>query len=635
MKKTRWMLVLAAALLVVLPAAGYDDEEYTPPEDDSEGNVDLGYQDSDTDGNLQRVAEFNDVDANVVGGLNWKNSPYKKNQYDFMIDWTSRDQFKTELDFDWNRVVRVNVDAVALPHKLEHDPLTSLQAVSTIKVVRSTDLEPGRNYQIRYENAAVDGDFLVPSVTGLSFHAGLRVQNREGTKQSLHTGHCTSCHTVAQGREVDQTTQDATLGIHFSRGVIDLDYRVMSRSAEENGATPVATFETPFRPAPPPWAPNQDALPGETLFIDRLWFPGPTGAPYDSATAIYDLVPKTEKIAHTLKFKAAIRKVDALNFTFVQSTTKNDTTSLEYDVQGFRGRYTWVPRKKLRVNFIAKRTKIDNQSVFLDLSALWGGGPWETTYGGVGQTTFEGWREWLDANGGTDVRADPMNFTTGTRLSSMNRTNDRLGFDLFWRPMKRGTFRGGLFYRSVDRENVVLLDGTGKTESVKLKLGWNMRFGKRVRWFNALVYENIDNPYMNVAGARRAFQGFREDGFVFGLGDTDLATPPGPTPKNPYSLQYYQLQSYRVANLSNAPSGVARFRSAVNWSPKGNWTLGGNFKYNTSENDELNYSTYERESLGVGASFWMAAAPTVHFTLAADVFSGDTDAYVAIPLMDG
>ena len=41
-----------------------------------------------------------------------------------------------------------------------------------------------------------------------------------------------------------------------------------------------------------------DALPGETLFTDRLWYPVPgTGLPYDSQTAVYDVVPETERLA--------------------------------------------------------------------------------------------------------------------------------------------------------------------------------------------------------------------------------------------------------------------------------------------------------------------------------------------------
>ena len=62
---------------------------------------------------------------------------------------------------------------------------------------------------------------------GLSFLAGYRQQTREGRKQSLHTGHCTSCHTVAQGRDINQKTRDATVGVKFSAGAWDISYGLL------------------------------------------------------------------------------------------------------------------------------------------------------------------------------------------------------------------------------------------------------------------------------------------------------------------------------------------------------------------------------------------------------------------------
>ena len=54
-----------------------------------------------------------------------------------------------------------------------------------------------------------------------------------------------------------------------------------------------------------------------------------------------------------------------------------------------------------------------------------------------------------------------------------------------------------------------------------------------------------------------------------------------------------------------------------------------------SENDELNFSTWEQETTAIGANFWMAASPRFHFTLGMDHKMEETDAFVAIPLMDG
>ena len=84
-----------------------------------------------------------------------------------------------------------------------------------------------------------------------------------------------------------------------------------------------------------------------------------------------------------------------------------------------------------------------------------------------------------------------------------------------------------------------------------------------------------------------------------------------------------------------ANGGRSSYRSNVNWSPKGTWSLSGNARFSSSENDELDYSTWEQDSLGIGANFWMAASPEFFFTLGVDHAVQETDAFTAIPLMDG
>ena len=363
-----------------------------------------------------------------------------------------------------------------------------------------------------------------------------------------------------------------------------------------------------------------------TPFNDRLWFPVP-GTDPDTGAAAYDAIPGVKRTAHTLKFRTDVGRKDSLNLAVLQSSTENQNTFLKYEFAGFRGRYTWRASNKLRVNFTAQHDALDNDETFIDLPMLWGGGPYPTSYtvGGAATTlTFEEWRRIVDGN-------DALNFTDFTRLSSLDRSETRLGADAMWRAAKRGTFRAGLFYRMIDRDNVILADGTGETTSMTLKLGWNQRIAKKLRWNNSLVYRTVDNPYVNVDGALRAFAGFRPappdgDGNVVGN---------APSPKSGASLQYYQLHELRVANVGYSPTDYLRVRSNVNWSPKGTWSLSGNARFSSAENDELDYSTWEQDSLGIGANFWLAASPEFFFTIGVDHAMQETDAIAVIPLMDG
>ena len=61
------------------------------------------------------------------------------------------------------------------------------------------------------------------------------------------------------------------------------------------------------------------------------------------------------------------------------------------------------------------------------------------------------------------------------------------------------------------RDNVVLLDGTGKTETHRIKVTWNHRINKRLRWNNNLTWKNRDNPYVAENGWLRAFGGYRDE----------------------------------------------------------------------------------------------------------------------------
>jgi hypothetical protein len=217
--------------------------------------------------------------------------------------------------------------------------------------------------------------------------------------------------------------------------------------------------------------------------------------------------------------------------------------------------------------------------------------------------------------------SEPVSFSDFDRLSPMDREETRLGADVSWRANRRNSLRLGYKYRSIDRDHIVLNDGTGETTSHTLKASWNYRAARRLRWINTLRYSTIDNPYVNVDGGLRAYS----------------EEPPGiaPSPKSPLSLQYFELQALRVANLSSVPTDELRFRSQATWSPKGKWALSGNVRYRDAENDELDWTRWEHNTTGFGANLWFAAGPEFQFTLGVDSQTQETDAAAIVPVMDG
>lgn len=605
----RMLPTLLAALLItfVIPAVAEETEDYAPPEDKESWLAEALYQASTFDGALHRVAEYEDASRTPILRLDYANSPYSANPFILSAERLSHNQQAAAASLDVNRAFGMDLRFNSLLHRLDHDPLENLQAVSDVKTTRSTDFEPGVEYRIRRQQFNADIRYKPPAAPWLSLRAGLREERRDGVHQVLAVSHCTSCHVTAQGREVDESTTDISVGAHARFGRVDLDYELLSRQFEETGETPLAPYERAYHPGNPP---GTLALP----FQDRLWL-------QDGEFAV-EQIPESEKLAHKAKIAVTGETAHSAQFTFVRSDSENADTALAYTFTGYRGRYQWRPRKNLRLVFYGRRNEIENDAIkvnLLDMNGLTSA-PMSGYGDPNGVFTYQRWRRLA----GSDPN---INFTKYIRESGLDRTDDRLGVDAYWRPIRRGSLRLGYEYRKVDRDNVVLADETGETTSHRLRAGWNQRFGRRVRWHSKVEYLTLDNAYVNVDGGGRALLADPNTGLPVDLG--------AGSPKSSSSLQYYQLHALRVADLTNIPSEAFKLRSQATWAPSAIIALTGNARYRDAENDDLDYSTWAQEAVGVGVSFWHGPLPGVQVTLGADWQLEETDTRFHVPLMDG
>jgi hypothetical protein len=221
----------------------------------------------------------------------------------------------------------------------------------------------------------------------------------------------------------------------------------------------------------------------------------------------------------------------------------------------------------------------------------------------------------------------------------MNRNDARLGIDAMWRVLKRASLKLGYAGRRVDRDNVVLAGGDGVTTSHTLKAGWNQRWRSRVRWNNALRFTDTDNPYVNVDGGLRLFSGDITQAPY--PGGVDGWSPSNSSigkfgPRGVESLQYYELHQLRAANLSNRPTQDFSLRSNLTWGPKqAKWSIGANVRYRDAQNDDLDYTKWNKDNIGAGVNFWIAAAPRLSVMVGLDGVKQTTDAEVIVPVMDG
>jgi hypothetical protein len=609
MHNSKWLIASLLGLLLLAPVMAadeqtYDDEAYTPPENDTGVTLKTGYQDSSTDGNLNLVSEYWVVDANPILGLGWYSAPYDKTQFNFNVESISSRQYKGDAGFDLSRKFQVDAKLIGFIHRLEHDPLANMQGVSDIKVVRATDYDPDTLYGLDYKDTDIHAEFQPPQAAGFTLRAGYRSQERKGTRQQLNSSHCTSCHVTGQGREIDNQIQQGDVGVHWGKGLVDLDYQVTNRQYKDNAAGVYGSYEAAQHP-------------GTTLpvFDDRVWF--------QNTMVPIAVQPEINRTEHKLKARVDFKKGGVLNLMGLYADVKNQKQNLAYDFKGFNARYSLKLGDPLKLNLWGRYDELQNDSYDVDLLALNGlaSAPTETYPGGV-VTNYQDWRRGVDGN-------PDLNFTTYTRLSAMNRTTSRMGADLYWKPGRRSTGLASYEFRLIDRDYVILGDGTGQSTRHKLKLAWNQRAYRKLRWNNSLTFIQTDNPYVSVDGGRRAFAGYADPP----ANTTVLGT--APNPKVPASLQYDQLQALRIANLTAMPAQEMRFRSYLTWSPSAAWALNGNVRYRAAENNDLDYSEWSKDSFGVGVNLWVAAGPQFQFTMGIDHDESQTDAMMYIPLMDG
>jgi len=74
----------------------------------------------------------------------------------------------------------------------------------------------------------------------------------------------------------------------------------------------------------------------------------------------------------------------------------------------------------------------------------------------------------------------------------------------------------------------------------------------------------------------------------------------------------------------------------LNWGPRrASWSVGANVRYRDAENDELDYTSWQRDDVGAGVNFWIAAAPKVRLMVGLDSSRQETYSEVIVPVMDG
>ena len=103
-------------------------------------------------------------------------------------------------------------------------------------------------------------------------------------------------------------------------------------------------------------------------------------------------------------------------------------------------------------------------------------------------------------------------------------------------------------------------------------------------------------------------------------------------PDQPF-IYYWQRERY--GDATNQPSEDWRLNGNITFMPNAKSTLNFTASYRDAQNDDLDYTKWNKDNIGAGVNFWIAAAPKVSVMVGLDGVRQSTDAEVIVPVMDG
>ncbi|MBE0575985.1 MAG: MtrB/PioB family outer membrane beta-barrel protein [Desulfuromonadales bacterium] len=608
MKKCHyWLLaVLSVLTLMTIATAAVAEEKSVS------GHVEIGVSGMDTNDNPARVNEY--VNTRSEESFSFAPKLFLESQegnsaFALEIDVMGPRDQRHSLDVDANRIFRLGIDYQVMEHWKDHETLDQMGATARDDVGGSqpsvttdktfSDLaalptpvtavgggtlnydageayrqELANDYIVTRRELKSEADITLPSLPNITFHAGVRLETREGLEQAISVTKCDNCHVSATGKDIDERTEEIGFGATGKFGPVTVDYDYLARTFSEGGATPVRFFE--------------DA--GNPTAYNLL---------YEAGDYAFARTPDSEKDSHSLKARVDLARDTNIIASYVKSdveSSKSQTqteyellggSTLSSDYESFGGKLATRLTDNLRVSLRANAYEID-----VDSTSIY----------------FPG-RERI-ADGGLVPNGNILPFDTiDERHSAEARKVQELAIDLVYRLARGTTLRLGYEFEEVERDQEEL----GETKTHTLKTALKSRINRAFSGNISYTYQDIDEPlagaHVGIAqGDPMAIQDPLGSGLWY-YNTSDFTTAPD-VPKVWYWNDVYPNRQLASTNLADE---VHEAKLSTTWSPSTNMAATLFARVRIEENDDV---SYEQQTYVPGVSLYYAPNGKLNLTMA-------------------
>ncbi len=549
------------------------------------GHVFLGTRGLDNANYLGRVSEYDTARQGIrpSAGVNvWvqRGSRFVELRGEHRGD--ARDQ-SYEVDVQAGRHVRIRSYFLNYLHRLDHDPLSDLDAGKGGPVVRHEDFAPGVNYLPGYSEMNTEVEVTAPGARWLKFRGGHRTYERHGAVQARTMAKCSTCHVQSFTKNIDQRTHDLSGGVSLRFDKVSIDYDYLNRQFNERGTTPTLVWDAPVHPV--------TLLP---IFSNRVIYDNRDGE------LPFSLVPDSRKSRHGLRARVELPKEARLSGALTKSAGRNKYTGLGVDSWSWTGKLTVPMGKRLQFTTQARQLDYDADEVFVQLSeptALGGphaGKTYTEVYGDFGEVSF--WR-----------------------YSVRSRNRFSMKGELGARVAKLTNLRGGYEFIRLKRDNYEI----GQTDTNRVYVSFHRRqrstpwgdWSARFRY----VYDHNRDPFAHEHAAL----------------PPALQAEPSPGGSPFAGTQYYTIYAARQANLTSFPTQAHMVEPSATWMPNEKFSATLHYRYRKLKNEDLTQSDWSRSVHMPGVELFAAPNERIDFTAAYAFHNERSETLFSIPVYDG